>query len=329
MPCRASGEHVNDATRAATDEICHAARNIIQVTSDVEKYVLKRFPMTDPPYEDIDSYPARRARSPQRAATLPPARVATGVDEGCQTNRASMAALTGRVSQARGSRVSTAAAQRGNEELYASVQRSSVLRADLGEPEWQQQGGNRSSMILDGENGGGAGGGTSAAPVSERFESAHGDDIGSDAASHLSAAQISGEVQQAADSATDGGAMWAEAPQRGSAQVQMPRDVLDMAPSRGSFIARPQQPARGSMVASMAGSDAGRLSALTQRVSDMLGKDRTSQLFGQKQPLSDRKASASFDGQAQGQGSLQGSEQGMAQRNSRLSSALAFGGNAE
>lgn len=39
----------------------------MQVTSDVEKYVLKRFPLTDSPYEEIEDYPSRQARVP-----LPP-----------------------------------------------------------------------------------------------------------------------------------------------------------------------------------------------------------------------------------------------------------------
>jgi hypothetical protein len=67
--CRPSTEHVNDTTRTATDEICRAARNIIQVTSDVEKYVLKRFPLSAPALDDIDSYASHR---PPPIAAQPP-----------------------------------------------------------------------------------------------------------------------------------------------------------------------------------------------------------------------------------------------------------------
>jgi hypothetical protein len=43
---------VNDETRGATDKICRTARSIVQAASDVENYVLKRFPLTlTPDYE--------------------------------------------------------------------------------------------------------------------------------------------------------------------------------------------------------------------------------------------------------------------------------------
>jgi hypothetical protein len=70
--CRPSAEHVDETTRSAADEICRTARNIIQVTTDVEKYVLKRFPLTESPYEEIESY-----HTPLTMATLSPAKPST------------------------------------------------------------------------------------------------------------------------------------------------------------------------------------------------------------------------------------------------------------
>lgn len=64
---------MNDETRGATDKICRTARSIVQAASDVENYVLKRFPLTLP--HDYEEWKPPGQDKPESKAAPPPTKV--------------------------------------------------------------------------------------------------------------------------------------------------------------------------------------------------------------------------------------------------------------
>ena len=206
-------------TRSATDEICRTARTIIQATSDVEKYVLKRFPLTESPYEDIDAYRSKSASPvrPQRAPSAAQPRGSEFEDElagvGVQWLGSPGAWARNTIAAAAGEHAHCAAEQpraratvaEGVRKQGSITLRPSVLRADLR---------------------GGADGGLQ--QTGPRLVSADLD--------------LEAEAPRRPHSAS-------EAP---AALLRQLHDVQDAMPemprSRGSVMPAPQQPARGSVM---------------------------------------------------------------------------------
>jgi hypothetical protein len=212
--------------------------------------VLKRFPLTDSPYEDIGDYPQRKARSPPpapRAAALTPQRFSQAP------------ALAPALSLPGGGSITLAMEPRGS----AAVARTSVLRADLqdvlGERSSIADMGVAASELLSFQHT------QQQAPsvvgASERFESARGNDndAPSEAASPLIGARMGNMDDEDLRGSGFGGEALAHAHEDARNARQTRKDALHqfdgglmMPPSKSSFNVAPQRPARTSVARSFA-----------------------------------------------------------------------------